>query len=229
MKPIKNTINRSELKAGDIFIEYDSDHHKVIRYAQRLSGNIRYSNFVHGGIVDSTNTHVIHSSGSDKLTRRKIDSLLDHKEYRIYRPINITLANKVAKVAELLYQNSRIPYNYRIRDLFKILPTSHSKHAKEQSRQALEHKMQKYLDQKKTPESYSKDATSYCTELITFVYQYSAIQLGMDHLQVLEIRDNKAIPARLVEILKKSPLFKEYKSIERNKKGSGGLSFIRGF
>ncbi len=238
MKPEKDTIDRFKLKAGDIFIEYDNSGHKAIRYAQRLTGNIKYSNFVHGGIVDPSNVNIIHATGADKLTRRAINSLLDHKEYRIYRVNDIILANKVAEVAELLYKNSRIPYDYKIRDLFKIgvRPSTPSKRANEherslhalKSKQALESKMKQYLEQKNNLESFSQDATSYCTELITFVYQYSAMQLEMDYLRILNINNNKAIPARLVEILKKSAFFKEYKSIERNKKGNSGLSFIRG-
>ncbi len=57
--------------------------------------------------------------------------------------------------------------------------------------------------------------TTFCTQFITFVVQYACVALSLDSTQILgKIRDTKATPARLVELLKRNPCFTESKNCD---------------
>lgn len=119
---IKNgNISRFALKAGDIFLEYDNQKHQGIRFAQKILNPtyIKYSNFVHGGIILS-NTELIHADGSDDLQTEQINDLLDHKEYRIFRAKNEDLVKKIAEVTNNLKDSKAIQYPHYQRNLLKF-------------------------------------------------------------------------------------------------------------
>lgn len=221
-------ISRNELLPGDIFIEYDNVRHKNIRYGQRITGSIRYSNFVHGGIIDVDPNWLIHSNGfSDindrgRLDKDYVDQVLDHKEYRKFRP-NINkcpeLGISMAEIANYMESNTCIRFSMGGGTKFNMLKNIVLFKNKKPPKGAYElrNEMSNLLDN-------DPDLSMYCTKFVAFVIQYACTVLGLDSIKILgNLRDTKATPARLVEHLKRSPYFTEFKSIEKNHKNIKGV------
>ena len=85
-KSKKDSISIDQLKPGDIFLEYASGGHRAIRFAQIFfnSTKIKYSNYVHGGIIIS-DTELMHADGGNNLDINDIDDVLSYNEYYIFR------------------------------------------------------------------------------------------------------------------------------------------------
>lgn len=112
-------INRVSLAPGDIFIQYNSSRkHNPHKLPQLLTGNFKFSNFTHGGLIVS-NTELIHAGAPDAedvtnetpLHKHYIDDIFNAKrEYRIFRPRNRELASKMVELAVDLCDNRYIPF-----------------------------------------------------------------------------------------------------------------------
>ena len=64
---VRSTVTHVYVQPGDVFIGHDSTKDKLIRYAQKLSGTIKYANFVHGGIIAGLGGDwLVHSNGRDE-------------------------------------------------------------------------------------------------------------------------------------------------------------------
>jgi len=211
------TINENQLHPGDIFIVHDTIGHKKIRYAQKLTGNIQYSNFVHGGIIGLDSKSIIHSSGGDDgLHSSNIGYYFDDVEdYRIFRLKDnfSNLAQQIAEVADMMYKKTRIPYALQGADktiYFDILIKTMLLKNKKPPKDALEleREMDGFL--RKDPQF-----TTYCTRFVTFVIQYACLKTNLDSTKILgKLRDTKAIPARLTELLKRNSCFTEFKNCD---------------
>lgn len=110
-------INRISLCAGDIFIDHnDSLSHNSLIIPQLLTGS-KYAAFGHAGIVVST-THVVHIVTTDSpnsVAMQTIDHAFNAKrEYRIFRPVNPSIAQTIVEVALDLVENRYIPYSGRL-------------------------------------------------------------------------------------------------------------------
>lgn len=210
------TINDNQLHPGDIFIVHDTIGHKKIRYAQKLTGNIQYSNFVHGGVISLDAKSIIHSTGTDGLQSTSIYSYFDETEdYRIFRLKKnyLHLAEKIAEVADMMYHHTSIPYSLagtsemsNFNMLKKTMLFKNKKPPKNASE--LENEMDGFL--RKDPQF-----TSFCTRFVTFVIQYACLKTNLDSTKILgKLRDTKAIPARLIELLKRNSCFTEFKNFD---------------
>lgn len=106
-------INRVSFKAGDIFINYNNSlRDNQIKTTQILTGNIRYSSFIGGGIIIS-DTHLMQVEDTKSAGPLAVSLITDKfsstGEYRIFRPKEPILAEEMIDLALDLYWNNYIP------------------------------------------------------------------------------------------------------------------------
>lgn len=295
-------INRVSLCAGDIFIDYnDSLSHNSLIIPQLLTGS-KYAAFGHAGIVVST-THVVHIVTTDSpnsVATQTIDYAFNAKrEYRIFRPVNPILAQKMVEVALDLVENRYIPYSGRLlpgnvsfgtflkiglkhkgnRTLMRFFFGKGHQVASDESIRAeynallgireigfLAHmdeledmldkwtasgllKVDDHKDQllmktyrERMADVYSskkngkiKPIHFHCAQFVCWIVQFATCLLresDPDYKEqiadIMPLRHSKAIPARLVEVLKKSKHFIEFKSQESYKAPLDTPVFIPG-
>ena len=201
---VRSTVTHVYVQPGDVFIGHDSTKDKLIRYAQQLSGTVKYSNFVHGGIITGLGGDwLVHSNGRDEsgagtLSREWAGDLLDHKQYYIFRPKDQLFAEKIANVAHGMYNRTAIQEDAPAKFFFKgsIPPKTPDE---------LRHEFQKYVEK-------DSDETIYSAKFVAFVIQYAAVELGVNYVDFLNIRHKKVVPSQLVEVLKHNLKFEEFRS-----------------
>ncbi len=201
---VRSTVTHVYVHPGDVFIGHDSTKDRLIRYAQKLSGTIKYSNFVHGGIIAGLGGGwLVHSNGRDEsgagtLSREWAGHLLDHKQYHIFRPKDQLFAEKIANVAHDMYNRTAIQDEAPAKFFFKgsIPPKTPDE---------LRYEFQKYVEK-------DSDSTIHATKFVAFVIQYAAVELGVNYVDFLNIRHTKVVPSQLVEVLKHNLKFEEFKS-----------------
>lgn len=201
---VRSTVTHVYVQPGDVFIGHDSTKDKLIRYAQKLSGTIKYANFVHGGIIAGLGGDwLVHSNGRDEsgagtLSREWAGHLLDHKQYHIFRPKDPLFAEKIATVADGMYNRTAIQDEAPANFFFKgLIPPK--------TPDVLRHEFQKYVEK-------DSDSTIHSTKFVAFVIQYAAVELGVNYVDFFNIRHTKVVPSELVEVLKHNMKFEEFKS-----------------
>ena len=111
------------------------------------------------------------------------------------------MADGAATAAELLSDihkaNRTIPYPSKI----KLLPSILFKGGNAKSDQEIEELFTKLMNGKSTP--------MFCSQFVTFVFQWAASQLGISPKDVFKMNDKKVCPARLAEMLQNNPYFEE--------------------
>ncbi len=134
-------------------------------------------------------------------------------EYSALRTIICYLAKKIAEVADMIHHHTSIPYSLvgtsemsNFNMLKKTMLFKNKKPTKNASE--LEKEMDGFL--RKDPQF-----TSFCTRFVTFVIQYACLKTNLDSTKILgKLRNTKAIPARLVEVLKRNSCFTEFKNLD---------------
>ena len=124
--------------------------------------------------------------------------LLDHKQYHIFRPNDPLFAEKIATVADGMYNRTAIQDEAPAKFFFKgLIPPK--------TPDVLRHEFQKYVEK-------DSDSTIHSTKFVAFVIQYAAVELGVNYVDFFNIRHTKVVPSELVEVLKHNMKFEEFKS-----------------
>lgn len=190
-------LTTKSLQAGDLLLKYydGSVINKMIRFGQKGQLN---PDIVHAGIMFDNN-YQIESQGKGVIAQ---DMRIQNKGYGyiVYRPKNRVLANAAARCAKIFMDcnrnNGTLKYSFTGPMKTRLGVGS--------SAQSLS-KMDKLFDDIFSGTGHKM----FCSQFVTFTYQFSAAQIGLAPNQVLQVNDAKASPSKLATKLQNNRFFEE--------------------
>lgn len=194
---VRMQLTTKDLQAGDLLLKSFSGSivNKAIRLGQR---GLLNPNIVHAGVMFD-NIYQIESQGKGVIAQ---DMRVQNKGsgYIVYRPRNKILANAASRCAKIFLDcnsnNNTLKYSFTGPMKTRFGVGGKSKSASQMDKifsdifSGTGHKM-------------------FCSQFVTFTYQFAATQIGMNPNQVLPINDAKASPSVLANKLQNNSAFEE--------------------
>ncbi len=190
-------LKTKDLQPGDILLKSFSGSfiNKIIRLGQK---GLLNPNIVHAGIMFDNNLQIESQDKGVIAQDMRIQNAANG--YIVYRAQNKMLANAAAECAKIFFdcnsQNKTLKYNFTGPIKTRFGASGNAKSATQ-------------MDEIFSDIFSGTGHKMFCSQFVTFTYQFAATQIGLNPNQVISINDAKSSPSMLANKLTQNKNFKQ--------------------